>query len=43
MKVNLIIYIGYFTAWVNNEGELNFFQDIYDRDERLAKLIFSEN
>ncbi len=43
LKNKIPVYIGYFTAWVNNEGELNFFQDIYDRDERLAKLIFSEN
>ncbi len=43
LKNKIPVYIGYFTAWVNSEGELNFFQDIYDRDERLAKLIFSEN
>jgi murein L,D-transpeptidase YcbB/YkuD len=43
LKNKIPVYIGYFTAWVNDEGELNFFQDIYDRDNRLAKLIYSEN
>ncbi len=43
LKNKIPVYIGYFTAWVNDEGELNFFQDIYDRDDRLAKLIYSEN
>lgn len=43
LKNKIPVYIGYFTAWVNEEGELNFFQDIYDRDDRLAKLIYSEN
>jgi murein L,D-transpeptidase YcbB/YkuD len=43
LKSKIPVYIGYFTAWVNDEGELNFFQDIYSRDDRLSKLIFSEN
>lgn len=43
LKNKIPVYIGYFTAWVNDEGEINFFQDIYDRDDRLAKLIYSEN
>lgn len=33
------IYIGYFTAWVNDMGEISFFTDIYGRDERLYKLL----
>lgn len=43
LKNKIPVYIGYFTAWVNEDGEINFFQDIYDRDDRLAELIFSEN
>ena len=43
LKNKIPVYIGYFTAWVGEDGEIKFFQDIYDRDERLAKLIFSEN
>lgn len=42
LKNKIPVYIGYFTAWVDDEGELNFFQDVYERDDRLAKLIFSE-
>jgi murein L,D-transpeptidase YcbB/YkuD len=43
LKKKIPVYIGYFTAWVDEEGELNFYNDVYNRDERLAKLIFSEN
>jgi murein L,D-transpeptidase YcbB/YkuD len=43
LKNKIPVYIGYFTAWVDDDGEINFFQDIYDRDDRLAELIFSEN
>lgn len=43
LKNKIPVYIGYFTAWVDEEGELNFYNDVYNRDERLAKLIFKEN
>jgi len=43
LKNQIPVYIGYFTAWVGEDGEINFFQDIYDRDDQLAKLIFNEN
>lgn len=33
------VYIGYFTAWVDDEGQINFYKDIYERDERLAQLL----
>ena len=39
LKNKIPVYIGYFTAWVNAEGEINFFEDVYDRDERLAKIM----
>jgi murein L,D-transpeptidase YcbB/YkuD len=42
LKNKIPVYIGYFTAWVNENGELNFFQDIYERDDRLAKLLYSK-
>jgi murein L,D-transpeptidase YcbB/YkuD len=42
LKNKIPVYIGYFTAWVDDNGELNFFQDIYDRDDRLSKLIFGK-
>lgn len=37
------IYIGYFTAWVSREGEINFFPDVYDRDIDLNKILFPED
>ncbi|PXY46658.1 L,D-transpeptidase family protein [Flavobacterium hydrophilum] len=37
------IYIGYFTAWVNREGEINFFPDVYDRDADLGKIMFPKD
>ena len=43
LKNKIPVYIGYFTAWVDDDGEIDFFQDIYDRDDRLAELIFREN
>jgi L,D-transpeptidase YcbB len=36
------VYIAYFTAWVNSEGQLNFRSDIYNLDEKLAKEIFGK-
>ncbi|MNV98777.1 murein L,D-transpeptidase [compost metagenome] len=36
------VYIGYFTAWVNDKGEIHFYDDIYDRDESLAAILLEE-
>jgi L,D-transpeptidase YcbB len=36
------VYIVYFTAWVDVNGNLNFRNDIYDLDNELAKEIFAE-
>jgi murein L,D-transpeptidase YcbB/YkuD len=33
------IYICYFTSWVNEAGEVSFYQDVYDRDSDLNNLI----
>ncbi|RZJ51854.1 MAG: L,D-transpeptidase [Flavobacterium sp.] len=42
LKKKIPIYIGYFTAWVNDEGEISFFPDVYGRDESLDKLLYSD-
>lgn len=42
LKKKIPVHIGYFTAWVNDSGEICFFNDIYQRDDRLAELLFSE-
>ncbi len=33
------VYIGYFTAFVDPEGKLNFRNDIYSRDARLLSML----
>lgn len=37
------IYIGYFTAWVNEKGDISFFKDVYGRDPLLDKNLFPED
>ena len=43
LKRKIPVHIGYFTAWVNDAGEINFYTDVYDRDDRLAELVFAED
>jgi murein L,D-transpeptidase YcbB/YkuD len=40
LKNKIPVYIGYFTAWVDEQGQVNFYKDIYERDEKLAELLF---
>jgi murein L,D-transpeptidase YcbB/YkuD len=42
LKSKIPVYIGYLTAWVNDRGEINFYQDVYNRDGRLAQLLMEE-
>lgn len=39
LKNKIPVYICYLTAWVNEQGEINFYKDVYERDERLAVLL----
>lgn len=36
------VYIAYFTAWVDNAGQMNFRHDLYDLDNKLSKEAFGE-
>jgi murein L,D-transpeptidase YcbB/YkuD len=36
------VYIGYFTAWVTKDGKIHFYEDVYQRDERLATMLLEE-
>lgn len=36
------VYIGYFTAWVDRSGHLNFYSDVYKRDGQLASLLIEK-
>ncbi|MCF6129658.1 L,D-transpeptidase family protein [Flavobacterium sp. AS60] len=42
LKNKIPVYIGYFTAWVDADGTINFYKDIYERDERLAAMLVEE-
>lgn len=39
LKKTVPVFIAYLTAWVSSEGQLNFRQDVYNRDTRLAQTI----
>ena len=39
LKDTVPVFIAYFTAWVDKEGKINFRNDVYNRDSRLAKMI----
>jgi len=39
IKKEIPVYIGYFTAWVDNDGIIHFYDDVYNRDESMAALI----
>ncbi len=42
LKNKIPVYIGYFTAWVDAEGRINFYDDIYQRDKRLMQLLMDD-
>lgn len=42
LKNKIPVYIGYFTAWVDPQGNAQFYEDIYNRDERLAEILLEE-
>ena len=42
VRPRLPVVIGYFTAWVDEDGRLNFRDDIYGHDARLARELFNE-
>lgn len=42
LKNKIPVYIGYFTAWVDDQGAIHFYDDVYKRDEDLAALIFKK-
>ncbi|POY36471.1 murein L,D-transpeptidase [Solitalea longa] len=40
LKQTVPVYIGYFTAYVDHNGLLNFRKDIYNRDKRLEEMLY---
>ncbi len=42
LKNQMPVFIAYFTAWVDRQGKLNFRNDVYKRDARLAEMIMEK-
>lgn len=42
VKNKIPVYIAYFTAWADEDGNVAFYDDIYNKDERLATMLFSK-
>ena len=40
-KAEIPVFIGYFTAWVDQNGLLNFRKDIYGHDKKMTERLFS--
>jgi murein L,D-transpeptidase YcbB/YkuD len=43
LKQTVPVFIAYFTAFVDRQGRLNFRDDVYQRDSRLAQMIFEKS
>ncbi len=41
LKNPVAVSITYFTAWIDNAGELNFRKDVYGHDKNLTKKMFN--
>jgi len=42
LKTKIPVYIGYFTSWVDREGEVHFYDDIYGHDARLLETLLMD-
>ena len=42
LKRQIPVYVAYFTAWPNNDGDVKFFDDVYGRDNALGKAMKME-
>ncbi|CAL1520897.1 L,D-transpeptidase family protein [Chitinophaga sp. MM2321] len=42
LKERIPVFIGYFTAFVDSKGNLNFRDDVYGHDARLAATLFGK-
>ncbi len=43
VKNPIPVFIGYFTAWVDDSGLINFRDDIYGHDKKMAGYLFTES
>ena len=42
LKTKVPVHLTYFTVWIDDDGVPNFFEDIYDRDTLVSRLLFGE-
>ena len=42
LKRKIPVYVGYFTAWVDDLGVLHFYEDVYQRDGILFEILQKE-
>lgn len=40
LKQTIPVYIAYFTAWADENGNIAFYDDIYNRDSILGKMLY---
>lgn len=40
LKDKAMVFITYYTAWVDDQGRLNFRQDVYGHDEKVKGMLF---
>jgi murein L,D-transpeptidase YcbB/YkuD len=40
LKNPIRVSITYFTAWIDQDGQLNFRKDIYGHDDEMARKLF---
>jgi murein L,D-transpeptidase YcbB/YkuD len=43
LKQKIPVHITYFTLWVNDDGSISSFGDIYGHDARMAEALFGES
>lgn len=41
LKKRIPVYIAYFTAWADPNGNVSFYNDVYSRDARLARMLYN--
>lgn len=39
LSVKVPVYVAYFTAWPDQSGEVNYYNDVYSRDEKVRAAI----
>ena len=39
LKQQVPVYVAYFTAWAESDGQMKYYTDIYGRDKHLLKAI----